>query len=506
LPPAGRWRAVLQFAGATLLALAGCLATTARAKWGDVPDSSEIFHYDRVSIVFAAQNLRSPVSQFGHSFLVFHREDDPEPSALTVEFAGRLEGFDSYLLTLVGGARGHFLFSYFSYKARDYELEDRSLWIYELALTPDEKVRLKRDLVENLGREFPYGIARGNCASYIIEAVAAAHSRAHDGESPLFVTPDATVRWLRHAGLIASARFRPSRQSMALQAYETLPGDAQMRVRLTLAGYGGDESPASAAEQDAASRAADYLLPREDDADRRSMLLALKRAYGKLNADPPASPDPSLMPGAATASITVDAAGKGTVISIRPGFIGPENADNQGFHNARSEFGRVDLRIADGVSVDRVVLVHTESYTVGGYLRDPFTQELGIFYANYEPNLGSAQRETALDFGRGLTLAVAGQELSLMPMVSLKWVSRHQANSPEFRPAARAHLYGALPAGLHYMASIDRFYNPRLGISQLTSVQLLRPLTRQFGLAVEAATVNTIWSNRVVGVRAYVNF
>jgi hypothetical protein len=328
--------------------------------------------------------------------------------------------------------------------------------------------------------------------------------RKYDGGS--LVTPDATMRWLRHQGLIASARFRPSKQSLALLAYQALPRDAQTRVRLTVAGYAGDESPASAAEQDAVSKAADYLLPREDHAGRRSALLALKRAYGKLNTDPPASSDPSLMPGAATASITVDSAGKGTILSVRPGFIGPENEANQGFHNARSEFGRVDLRIHDGVSVDRAVLVHTESYTIGGFLRDPFTQELGAFYANYQPSLGRAQRETTLDFGRGLTFAAAGQELSLMPIVSLKWVSRDQASAPEFRPEARIHLYGALPGGLHYTASIDRFYNPRLGISQFTSVQVSRPLTRQVGLAVEGTSVNAIGSNRTVGVRAYLNF
>ena len=476
------------------------------AKWGDVPDSSEIFRYDRVSLVFAAQNLRSPISQFGHSFLVFHREDDPEPAALTVEFSGHLEGFDDYLLTLVGGVGGHFVFSYLSYKARDYELEDRGLWIYELALTGDEKARLKRDLIQKRGREFPYGIARRNCASYIIEAVAAAHLRAFHGESPLFVTPDATVRWLRHEDLIASVGFRPSKQSMALQAYAALPADAQMRVRRTMAGYGGDDSPASAAEQDAVSKAADYLLPREDNADRRGSLLALKRTYGKLDADPPPSSDPSRMPGSATASITVDSAGKGTIVSIRPGFIGPENEANQGFHNARSEFGRVDLRIANGVSVDRAVLIHTESYTVGGFLRSPFTQELAIFYANYGPNLDRAQRETALDFGRGLTFAAAGQELSLVPMVSLKWVSTDRASSSEFRPTLRAHLYGALPANLHYTVSLDRFYNPRLGVSQITSVQVMCSLTRKFGLAAEATTVNAIWSNRTVGLRTYVNF
>lgn len=489
-----------------MLALTVCLALPVEAKWGDLPDPAEIFPYERASIAFAAQNLKSPVSQFGHSFLIFHHEADPEPSALTVEFAGRLEGFGDYLLTLVGGVRGHFVFSYLSYKARDYDLEDRGLWIYELALTPEEKARLKRDLVERVDREFPYGIARSNCASYLIDEVAAAHSRTYHGESPLFVTPDATMRWLRHERLIASARFRPSRQSLALRAYETLSADAQARVRHVVAGYGGREPLASAAEQDAVSKAADYLLPREDDANRRRMIFALKRMYAKRDSEPPPSPDPSLVPGASTASVTFDAAGRGTVASFRPGFIGPENEANKSFHNAWSEFGRLDLREHHGVSVDRFVLLHTESYTVGGFLRNPFTQELGVFYANYEANLGSRQQETAVDFGRGLTFAAAGQEVSLMPIASLKWVSTERAGSPELRPAARLHLYGDLPAGAHYVVSIDRFYNPRLGISRYTIVQVVRQVTPRFGLAAEATTASAMWSNRVIGVRAYVNF
>ena len=481
------------------------LPTFAWAVWGDLPDASEIGPYTRVSIVFATQNLRSPVSQFGHTFLVFHHEDDPEPSALTVEFVGTVVVPTDYVAALVGAASGHFQFNYLSNKARSYEMEDRSLWIYELDLTSDQVERLRSDLRERARLDLSYGVFRANCASYIIDELASLRGLHYRSESVLFVSPDASVRWLRSNAMIKHSRFRPSQQVAALAAFDSLSESSRVRVRRVVEGYREDET-LSQEESDAVSLMIDYRILRERNDERRNALFRLKKIYYGRPVDSSAPPDPSHGIGGRTLGVLFQGADKGTVVSYRPGFIGLENEDERGFRNASSRFAQLDLRWKDStLRVDRFDLFSMESYAPSGFLRSGFTQRLEISYVDFGPYLDRIQRESAIDFGRGITFPVSGSAFSILPFASVKAINNDRISYFEFQLACRVHLFGDLGAGWRYAATYDRYLSPGPGISDQATIEVMLPKWRHVGISINFTAVDSTKNNNATGVRVYAN-
>jgi hypothetical protein len=494
---------------ALLAALSGA-APAAHAVWGDVATPAEIMPFEHVSIVLASRNLRSPVSQFGHTFLVFHHHDRPEPSAIAVEYSGRVESWDDYILTLFGEVSGSFSVQYYSYKIRDYELEDRSYWVYPLSLPTAQVQVLKADMVSAIGKTSTYGVFRENCASYLIEALAQAAGRSYASESVLFVTPDATVRWLQREHLIGDAIYEPSMLMRARAAYRALDRDEQASVRGAIAGYAPDGNVGHPRVADAISRYADFRIIRAGGPQERELLFSLKKSHAEMmqtamEVDPDAV-DPSRSPGNASAGIAQFAGAQGTRIWLRPGFIGPENQSNYGIANAVSAIFQVQLRAARSLTLEAFDVLDTASYAPGGFLGSSFTQRLTIGYRDYVSVLGTRQRETALEFGRGTSRAMGPFTLSLLPFASVRGVWAQSHSDTEARMAGRARIYAGLAKGLGASLTFDRYLNPRLGIAQRAEGRIDWSVNPSVSLSALVRGVNGWRRRHEVGAGVSFNF
>jgi hypothetical protein len=426
-----------------------------------------------------------------------------------VEFSAHLDGWSQYLASLVGGVEGRFSFQYLSYKVRDYDLEDRGYWQYELSLTPDERSRLVQILLDDAPRPWRYGVFRQNCASYVVQAIAQAIGRPFQAETWLFITPDATVRWLRSKGRIVTARYQPSLQVQAQFANRALDPDEQIDVGRAILGYRIYQLEPQIAQQalaNAISRAATYQIIRDASAEHRAVLFALKQTYDASDQSIPPPLDPSTSTGTATASIRADAGGKGELLSLRPGFIGPENQDHYGFRNATSEILRTDIRMDHRIRLEAFDVLNMESYSPAAFLQGGFTQRLSLGYHDWDTYLAQRHQEVALEFGRGWTVDLAGQLLSLMPFGSVKAIWNQHESGEEIRPAARVRLYGKLPLGVTYSATIDRYWNPRLGMEQLAAVKAAVPLGQSVGLTLTAISARQSDTGKTIGIGAYANF
>lgn len=506
--PAGWVTTLLRRAAPALLLWA--MLPPAHAVWGDVATPAEIEPFERVSIVLASRNLKSPLSQFGHTFLVFHHHEAPEPSSIAVEYTGHIETWRDYPATLFGAVTGTFAVQYFSYKIRDYDLEDRSYWVYPLRLSPGQVRALKAALVGALGQPEPYGVFRQNCASYLIEQIAQATGRPYRRESLLFVTPDATVRWLRDEGLIDAGTYEPSTLMRARAAYRDLSPVEQTSVRHAIAGYALDPSGQRPQLADAISRYADYRIIRSRGAPEREQLFLLKQANAELpqaaQAVDPDAMDPSRSPGNATVGALAFGGGRGTRLWWRPGFIGPENEGNYGFADAVSEIFNLQARVGRSFVLEGFEVLRTESYVPGGFLASPFTQRLAIGYRDEVAVLGTRHREYAAEFGRGQTWALGAATVSVMPFASIRAVRTDGRSSTEARLAGRARLHADLARGLGASVSFDRYLNPNLGIAQRVEGRLDLRVSPRLGLGLDVRGING-WSGRhEIGLGAWVNF
>src|SRR5438067_6075104 len=131
----------------------------------------------RLTLVFASAYLNNPSSMYGHTLLRIDARDQDERTRLlayTVNFAAstnETNGITFAIKGLLGGYAGTFSVLPYYIKVREYnDLENRDLWEYELALSPDEVERVLRHAWELLPAYFQYFFFDENC-SYHLKAL-----------------------------------------------------------------------------------------------------------------------------------------------------------------------------------------------------------------------------------------------------------------------------------------------------------------------------------------------
>ena len=125
-------------------------------------------------LVFAFGNptIQSPISTFGHSFLVATDRSDGslELDAVVLEFTA--EGLiDSALAikSLSTGALGKFHLRWFVDKQLEYDLKDRDLWLYPVRASVRTPADLKARLETELNSLQVYRFAMQNCSDRVFE-------------------------------------------------------------------------------------------------------------------------------------------------------------------------------------------------------------------------------------------------------------------------------------------------------------------------------------------------
>lgn len=119
--------------------------------WKDNIDPASFFNKKYLSIVFAGHNIKTPISMFGHTYLVSHDELKPEPDALVVEYLGDIESSKLWMIySIFYSIKGRYRLSYFMFKQREYELEDRDLFIYRLNKDQIDIEKSKKKLLDGL--------------------------------------------------------------------------------------------------------------------------------------------------------------------------------------------------------------------------------------------------------------------------------------------------------------------------------------------------------------------
>jgi hypothetical protein len=187
------------------------------------------FHATSVSIMFASQFISNPASIMGHTFLKFNNPQKPEFMNLSVGYAAEMEkdvGPFSYAYNgLLGGFKG--TFSVFPYHEKFHEysnMENRSLWEYQLRLTQEE-VEFLLDTIWELKNtaQIDYFFATDNCSYALAFALQTVKPEKNlvEGFGP-YVAPYVTLLRLEREGLIASEKLYPSLRTKVMTQYSLL--------------------------------------------------------------------------------------------------------------------------------------------------------------------------------------------------------------------------------------------------------------------------------------------
>lgn len=184
-----------------------------------------------LTVVFASAYLNNPSSMYGHTLLRIDARDQDERTRLlayTVNFAANTtetNGITFAVRGLLGGYAGTFSVLPYYIKVREYsDLENRDLWEYELAFTPDEVERVLRHAWELLPAYFQYFFFDENC-SYHLNALLQVARPELDLTAPFrwWALPVDTVRVITaRPGLVARTVYRPANATIIEARLKTL--------------------------------------------------------------------------------------------------------------------------------------------------------------------------------------------------------------------------------------------------------------------------------------------
>lgn len=175
-----------------------------------------------IAAVFAANDLNSPATMYGHSLLRLDRHGqgpDDRLLAYAVNYAANIAQGENMLtytvLGISGGFSGQYSVSRYHEKVRQYaRINNRDLWEYPLKLNEDEVRHVLWHLWEMRGVGSEYYFFTENCSYMLLALLQTARPGLYltkDFDWPgLYVIPVDTLRTLREAGMLDETNYRPS--------------------------------------------------------------------------------------------------------------------------------------------------------------------------------------------------------------------------------------------------------------------------------------------------------
>nr|WP_295902464.1 DUF4105 domain-containing protein [uncultured Bdellovibrio sp.] len=184
-------------------------------QWKEQLGAQEIY------IIFAASDLSSAGSSFGHTFLRVHNPKNTRELELLdygINYAA-VTGKDTGALYALKGLFGFYPGAYsmlpYYQKIREYtNLEGRNLWEYRLDLSPEQVAFLVDHLLELDGSFAPYYFADDNCSQQILELIEVAKPALNASAAFYDMTiPIDTVKELKKHNMLVGEKLRVSLQA-----------------------------------------------------------------------------------------------------------------------------------------------------------------------------------------------------------------------------------------------------------------------------------------------------
>lgn len=169
---------------------------------------------DKISLIYASENVKNPSSMMGHVFLKFsgrnykNREVNHAITFYTV--IDSINPLELIYQNTISGMRGMFaLQPYKKIKENYTQKENRNLWEYELSLSEYERKLIYYHAWELNGINMKYYFTSYNCSTVIYNMLSLANPKIYD-DKKLWITPLDTVKFLYKYDLIKKAQLFPS--------------------------------------------------------------------------------------------------------------------------------------------------------------------------------------------------------------------------------------------------------------------------------------------------------
>jgi hypothetical protein len=403
---------------APCLLLSLLVGSPARANDQASPRALGTFH--RVSVVLASENIRTPISAFGHTFLVFHDDSFPEPDALAVDFSGDLSGADAGVLAaLFTSIPGRYRVRPFRDVAFEYDDEDRDLWVYGIRIGEAEKQALAGKVLQQLGRPQRYNFVSKNCGQKVHELFLGSLQGFLCTPKPYSLPVD-SIRALDRCGRIGTVFLQRSSLRRALASRAQLGAAEQASWQLAArhnyfpAQSGG--GPLALALGDVL----DYRLPREGDPQIRSQLFSEKKRFpaGDAAAEPA---DGRVLRPPSALELEVAPRARSVTLAFEPVERNYLSTSNDPLRSSTLEILRGAVTVsARGVRPSEFVPFNFEALVADTPLRSGLVRKLELAYRDWQSRLGFDAWEAGLQLGGGVAASASVIDVAAVATVGIE--------------------------------------------------------------------------------------
>ena len=169
---------------------------------------------DKISLIYASENVKNPSSMMGHVFLKFSGKNYKNKEVYhAITFYTMIESINPLKLiyqNTISGMKGMFALQPYEKIKQNYtQKENRNLWEYELSLSKYEKKLIYYHAWELKGINMKYYFTSYNCSTVIYNMLSLANPKIYD-DKKLWITPLDTVKFLYKYGSIKKAQLFPS--------------------------------------------------------------------------------------------------------------------------------------------------------------------------------------------------------------------------------------------------------------------------------------------------------
>lgn len=393
-------------------------------------------HKKNLSLVFAAEDLRIPVSRFGHIYLLAH-DDECSPDDIALEFLGYTNHepwlhFQALLNTIPGAYR----LTYGMLKEKEYTLENRTLYRYPLLLNSRERQSINQAIQSrmNSGIHYPYNFITYNCAYYIQEMIQKAINPERQSTPIPYLSPLGVVHQLEKDGRLGPPTLLIPIQKQAISDCKKLNPAENKRLRHMLAGYQEPEEKKQKNSTEfllALRSASAYKFMVETSPGNSRKYFELKRwsdeELGKTlkntaRNNPPDPNDSHDTLDGHSGQISFSAESQNQFgISYQPLQLTRFNKRVDPEFNSVMDLLRTDLLISfkpDPIRVKRFSILRMESHNQGNDLLDPFSRYIDLSYYNWSHITNNQKdQETVLRFGAGVATGTEYVSLGIIPYI-----------------------------------------------------------------------------------------
>ncbi|GEM_PF-5488537 len=394
----------------TVLILHPCDALS----WDKFDERQTLETKTQASLVFASENIKSPVSSFGHTFIVFHNQTPPEMSAVALEFVGdSTQPEFSYLRAGFMLVPGKFQLMPYYQKVRQYDLENRDTWLFPVNTKDIQS--LKNAISQKLDKTYPYNFFTRNCSRYVAQFLL--ENIVPEAKVNGRITiPAQSVRQLLNLGVIKEGLYIKSQQKVMIEAYQDLPLAERKKVRIFT------DNPENSKAQDIdpvlASAALTYQFKRERNGYKRDVIYRQKKTYNQTLLN---SPEPKKFV-ESSAQLSIQGAEDGAAIVQ---FMPAHNSLQSYFPDVTSPHylivSSMQFYVKDSLRLQSLNLLKIDAAVPETPFSKGFTRYLDASYYDWKHLVNKEATETVLRYGFGSTKGLGSLTASVVPFFGVKY-------------------------------------------------------------------------------------